>query len=132
MATPAITQVVEFPVSSERLFDAYLDPIEHARITGSLASISSAVGVTFSAFNGMISGKNLLIVPKQMIVQSWRAGIWNESDLDSVLVLVFEPAAAGGRITLTHVNVPEHDHRGVTEGWEKYYWTPRRAYLGVR
>ncbi len=131
MATAAITQVMEFPVSSERLFDAYLDPIEHTRITGSPASISSAVGVNFSAFNGMISGKNLLIVPKQMIVQTWRAGIWRESDLDSVLVLVFEPAGAGGRIILTHVNVPEHDHRGVTEGWEKYYWAPWRAYLGV-
>jgi len=132
MSTPAITQVVEFPVSPERLFDAYLDPIEHTRITGSPASISRAVGANFSAFNGMISGKNLLIVPKQMIVQSWRAGIWRESDLDSVLVLVFEAAAAGGRITLTHVNVPEYDHRGVTEGWEKYYWTPWRAYLGAR
>jgi len=128
----AIEQVVEFPVSPDRLFDAYLDPIEHGRITGSPVSISSAVGADFSAFNGMLSGKNLLIVPKRMIVQSWRASTWKASDLDSVLVLVFDATTAGGRIALTHVNVPEHDHRGVTDGWEKYYWTPWRAYLGVK
>jgi len=23
----------------------------------------------------------------------------------------------------------EHDYKGVTEGWEKFYWTPWRDYL---
>jgi activator of HSP90 ATPase len=129
MRTPAIAQQVEFSVSPDQLFDAYLDPVEHARITGSPVSICGEVGAEFVAFNGMIRGRNLLIAPKRMIVQSWRAAIWKETDLDSILVLVFEPTKTGGRVVLTHVNVPEHDHRGVTEGWEKYYWTPWRACL---
>ena len=129
MGTSAIEQRVEFPVAPDRLFDAYLDPIEHGRITGSPVSIRGDAGAEFIAFNGMIRGRNLVIVPKRMIVQSWRAAIWKETDLDSILSLVFEPTMTGGRIVLTHVNVPEHDHRGVTEGWEKYYWTPWRAYL---
>jgi activator of HSP90 ATPase len=130
MRPRAIEQVVELPASSDCLFDAYLDPLEHGRITGSLVAISSAIGSEFSAFNGLIRGRNLLIVPKRMIVQSWRAASWTETDLDSVVVLVFDPTVTGGRITLTHSNVPEHDHQGVTDGWEKYYWTPWRAYLG--
>ena len=30
---------------------------------------------------------------------------------------------------MVHVNVPVQDHKGVTGGWKKFYWTPLRAYL---
>ena len=124
-----IEQTVELPIPSDRLFDAYLDPAEHARITGSAVTIGPEVGAVFSAFGGTITGRNLLIVPKRLIVQAWRASTWKETDLDSILVLLFDSGRIGGRIKLAHVNVPDHDHQGVTEGWEKYYWTPWRAHL---
>jgi len=124
-----IEQTVEFPVSSDRLFEAYLNPKEHAQITGGEVTIGREAGAEFKAFNGMISGRILMVVPKRLIVQAWRASQWKETELDSILVLTFEPAPAGGRIRLAHTNVPDHDHQGVTEGWEKYYWTPGRAYL---
>jgi activator of HSP90 ATPase len=124
-----IEQIVEFPVPTDRLFDAYLDSNEHARITGAEVTLSREVGAGFTAFNGVITGRNLMIVPRRLIVQAWRASQWKETDLDSILVLIFEPTPTGGRIKLAHVNVPEHDHQGVTEGWGKYYWTPWRASL---
>ncbi len=124
-----IEQTVEFPIPPDRLFDAYLDPIEHARITGSEVKIGKEAGAAFTAFSGMITGRNLLIVPKRMIVQAWRASHWKETDLDSILVLVFESGRIGGKIKLAHANVPDHDHQGVSEGWENYYWTPWRAHL---
>lgn len=127
-----IQQTAEFPVPADRLFDAYLDPVEHARITGSEVSMSAQVGAEFKAFDGVITGRNLMIVPKRLIVQAWRASHWKETDLDSILIVLFEPTPTGGRIRLTHVNVPDHDHQGVTEGWEKYYWTPWRASLERR
>jgi uncharacterized protein YndB with AHSA1/START domain len=125
----SIEQTVEFPVPADRLFDAYLNPKEHAQITGGEVAIGPEAGAEFKAFNGMISGRILKVVPKRMIVQAWRASHWKETELDSILVLIFEPVSTRGRIRLTHVNVPDHDHQGVTEGWEKYYWTPWRAYL---
>ena len=124
-----IEQTVEFPAAPDRLFEAYLNPKEHARISGGEVTIGREAGGEFKAFNGMISGRILTVVPKRLIVQAWRASHWKETDLDSILVLVFEPAPTGGRIKLAHVNVPDHDHQGVTEGWEKYYWAPWRAYL---
>ena len=27
------------------------------------------------------------------------------------------------------VNVPAHDHKGVSQGWRTYYWKPWNAYL---
>ena len=37
----------------------------------------------------MLSGKNLLIVPNRLIVQSSRGTHWKKSDPDSILVLEF-------------------------------------------
>ena len=47
--------------------------------------------------------------------------------LDSILTIRFSDVAKGGRIDLVHVNVPQHDHGGVTKGWPKYYWAPLKA-----
>jgi hypothetical protein len=30
---------------------------------------------------------------------------------------------------LVHANVPQHDHRGVSEGWPTYYWKPWKKYI---
>lgn len=132
MPTPTIEQRVVLPASAARLHAAYLDPAEHARITGQEVVISPNPRSVFRAFGGGISGRTLVVVPERMIVQTWRAAHWNEADLDSVLVLVFTDVAEGGEIALTHVNVPEHDHAGVSAGWEQYYWTPWRARLAAR
>ncbi len=130
--TPAIQQRVEFNVSPAKLFALYMDSKEHSAATRAKAVVSKKVGGKFSAFDGMISGRFLAIVPKRMIAQSWRAKHWRKTDLDSILVLTFSKTRRGARIDLVHANVPEHDHDGVSQGWEKYYWTPWRAYLARR
>jgi activator of HSP90 ATPase len=127
--TKAIQQSVEFKVSPERLYETYMDSRKHTAATGAKAKLGSRVGAAFTAFDGALKGKNLLLVPDKMIVQAWRADHWKDSDGDSILVLTFTKTAKGGRVDLVHANVPEHDHRGVTEGWRTYYWQPWRAYF---
>ncbi len=127
--TPAIQQRVEFAVSPASLFRLYLDSRQHSAATHARAVVSKRVGGRFSAFDGTITGRMLQIVPNRLIVQSWRAKHWKRTDLDSILVLAFGKTERGARIDLVHVNVPEHDHDGVTNGWETYYWKPWRAYL---
>ena len=117
------------PAPPERLFDMYLDPVQHSGFTGLPVLVSANPGATFSAFDGVITGIILQVVPKRLIVQSWRSPYWGPADLDSTLVLTFLPEAEGGRIELTQVNVVDADFAGVSHGWEKYYWTPWRTYL---
>ena len=124
-----IKQSVQFNASPDSLFDAYLDSRKHAAIVGSKVSISKAVGKKFTAFDGMLSGKNLLIVPKKLVLQSWRSRRWKKSDPDSILILMFSKAGRGARIDLVHMNVPNHDMQGVTRGWHRYYWKPWFKYL---
>ncbi len=117
------------PATPDRLFDMYLDPVEHAAFTGSPVTIEPRAGAAFRAFGDILSGTILQVVSKRLIVQSWRSPHWGPDDLDSTLILTFLPEASGGRIELTQVNVADQDFAGVSHGWEKYYWTPWRAYL---
>ncbi len=124
-----IQQTVTLPAPAEKLFDMYMSPKKHAAIAGGPVSISSKEGSRFRAFDGMLTGKTLLVVPKYMIVQSWRGSHWKKEDIDSILILTFWPEGDRGRIELVHVNVADSDYEGVKEGWEKYYWKPWRELL---
>ena len=129
-----IRQSVLLGASPDALFDAYLDRRGHQAVTGGKVSISARPGSRFSAFDGMITGRTLEVLPKRLIVQSWRSGGWQVDDPDSILVLAFSAGrqAATGRIDLVHVGVPAHDHDGVVEGWRTYYWRPWRAHLKAK
>jgi activator of HSP90 ATPase len=120
------------PAASDRLFEMYLDTPTHASITGLPATIEPRAGGIFRAFDGMLSGTILHIEPKTLIVQTWRSANWPLTAMDSVLTLTFWPAEDGACIELVHVNIPEEDFAGVSQGWERYYWTPWRTYLTTR
>jgi activator of HSP90 ATPase len=125
----AIEQSVRFPAPAQELYDIYLDPARHAAVTGGSVKISPKPGSKFTAFDGMLTGATLFTIPGQLIVQRWRSNMFHDTDQDSILILRFIQDGKRGRIDLVHANVPRHDHAGVTEGWEKYYWKPLRAYL---
>jgi hypothetical protein len=110
----------------------YLDPSAHAAFTGFPVAIGSGPGSPFHAFNKQISGQILAVVRPRLVVQSWRSVKFDDADPDSTLILTFTSESANvgeGRIDLVHLDVPEHDFDGVTEGWQKHYWGPWRTYL---
>jgi len=129
-----LRQSVTLPASAERLFAMYLDPVQHAAMTGQAQSgqtvnIAAQAGAEFEAFGGMLRGRILQIVAPRLVVQAWRSAKWAEEEVDSTLVLSFWPAGTEGRIELVHVNVADDDAADVDEGWRKHYWTPWREYL---
>jgi len=126
--TPTISQQVKFSASPETLFGMYMDSMKHAASTGAPAKLSRKAGGAWRAHGGMIGGKNLLIVPGKKIVQTWRAGFWKKDEL-SVLIMTFEKAPGGAIVGIVHVGVPQHDQKGVRNGWPKYYWKPWKKYL---
>jgi activator of HSP90 ATPase len=127
--TKPIIQSSKFPASARQLYEIYLDPKRHAAFTGGPVKISPRPGSRFDAFNGMLSGSTLVAIPGKLIVQRWRSMNFKPTDLDSILILTFSQEGKQGRIDMVHVNVPVQDHKGATNGWKKYYWTPWRAYL---
>ena len=119
------------PATPDKLFDMYLDAEAHAAFTGFPVTIAARAGAPFRAFNDMLSGTIIHVAPKRLIVQTWRSANWPVTAIDSVLTLSFWPENNGARIELVHANVPEEDFAGVSQGWEKYYWTPWRARLNA-
>jgi len=127
-----IRQTVTLPASAEALFEMYLDPSVHQAITGAPVVIGDDRGAPFQAFNGALTGTIIDVVPPHLIVQFWRSTEFKADDPDSILILSFTPEGNQGRIDVLHLDVPDQDYDGVTHGWEKYYWTPWRAYLENR
>ena len=93
------------------------------------AKISRKVGGKWSAFGGMILGKNLALVPNRMIVQSWRSRPGKRPILIPSWSSVLRKSKGGATVHLAHVGVPPYDHKGVTKGWKKYYWEPWKKYF---
>lgn len=124
-----ITQTVVLTAPAERLFEMYLDPAVHAAITGAPVTISRQAGSEFQAFGGVLTGMMLAVIEPRLIIQSWRSSQFRPENADSTLILSFHAVPTGGQIDLIHLDVPDHDFAGVTEGWEKYYWAPWGRYL---
>ena len=130
--TKAIQQSVVFKASPHTLYEMYMDSKKHSAATGGAARISRKVSGQFTAWNKMLRGRTLLLVPDKMIVQSWRSIMFKPGDPDSILVIAFRKTAHGTRVDLVHVNVPVQDHAGVTKGWHAYYWKPWKRYLAAQ
>ena len=130
--TPVIEQSVSFSATPAKLYELFMDSAKHSAATGMPAKVSRKVGGKWSAFGGMILGKNLVLIPNRRIVQAWRSSEWKKADPDSLLVVGFEKAAGSDTtVHLVHVGVPSYDHQGVTQGWVKFYWDPWKVYLAA-
>jgi len=131
--TPTIQYSATFEKATPaKLYELFADSAKHSAATGMPAKISRKVGGNWTAFDKMLLGKNLVLIPNRMIVQTWRSSEWKKSDPDSILVVSFEKVPGGAKVDLVHVGVPDYDHAGVTEGWIKYYWEPWKAYLSAK
>ena len=64
-----IRQRVVVPAAPEEVYEAFVDAKKHSAFTGSKATCDPRVGGKFTAWDGYISGKNLLLEEGKRIVQ---------------------------------------------------------------
>jgi activator of HSP90 ATPase len=118
------------PASKEVVYNAWLDSEKHAKMTHTgMAVASTKIGDVFSAHDGYITGKNIMLVPNSKIIQSWRSTEFADNEEDSTIEVTFEDAAGGTLITLTHSNLPPHGTQ-YESGWREYYFAPMKEYFG--
>jgi activator of HSP90 ATPase len=127
---PVVQHSVILPGLPGKLYSMYLDPAEHAAMTGGgEVQIAAKVGAEFWGFGGRITGCILALTPGRQIVQSWRSFEWQKGDLDSVLILTFTASGAGSQVDLVQASVPEHLYQTLQNNWPMRYFDPWRAYL---
>jgi len=117
------------PIESKKLYSAWLSSKEHSLFTGSKAVVSNGLNRTFTAWDGYISGKNLILEANKRIVQSWRATDFPKEQDDSTLEILFEPDKSGTKLTLIHSDIPEGQGKEFADGWKKFYFEPMKKYF---
>lgn len=119
-----------FQVSAETLYNAWLDGDKHSNMTGGgIAQVEPHEGGQHAAWNGYIRGKNIRLEPYRRIVQSWRSAEFPEGSEDSLLEVIFDEEGGKTTVTINHSNIPEGQSEQYKEGWQKFYFTPMKAYF---
>ena len=127
--TESIKVSATLPVGAKRLYEAWLDSMEHSQFTGGEAMIDPAAGGRFTAWDGYIEGMNLELKPNKKIVQSWRTTDFPKEAPDSRLEVLFEKAPSGTKMTFIHTQIPDGQGSQYKDGWKDFYFTPMKAYF---
>ena len=128
-----IQQEVIFNTSPGRLYATLLDAGRFSEFTGAPAEIEPEVGGAFSCFGGIITGRNVELVPNQRIVQAWRVSLWPQG-VYSIVKFELHEHGSQTRLMLDHASFPEamRTHLNGEEangGWQRQYWQPLEKYL---
>jgi uncharacterized protein YndB with AHSA1/START domain len=129
MATESFEVSRIIPATPERIFNAWLDSGEHAKLTGMAATIDRTVGGSFTIGDGYIQGSNVELEPHRRIVQSWRTTEFPEGATPSRLEIYLEPAEGGTLVRLVHTELPEGQSERYLKGWGEYYFDPMTEYF---
>lgn len=127
-ALTAIHYEIDFKPSPQRLYDAILDQKQFAAFTGMPATIDPAAGGAFSMFGGLITGRNVELIPSQRIVQAWRPGHWAPG-VYSIVRFEFKPRAAESTLIFDHIGFPAGEYDSLDSGWHQHYWEPLKKFL---
>jgi activator of HSP90 ATPase len=126
--TGSIHQEVLFDASAVRTYQALTDAARFAAFTGAPAEISGEPGGAFSCFGGMISGRNIELIPGQRVVQAWRAGNWPPGTY-SIVRFELKPQGEATRLVFDQAGHPAEQQAHLEDGWQKMCWEPLRKYL---
>lgn len=129
MATEAIRVTAIIPAQAQRIYAAWLDGAEHARMTGGAANVDARVGGKHSAWDGYIEGEIVALEPGRRIVQTWRTSEFSSSDPHSQLEILLEPEGEHTRVVIVHTELPEGQGERYEGGWHDHYFGPMTAYF---
>jgi activator of HSP90 ATPase len=117
-----------FSTSAKKMYKSWLSTQGHTKMTGGAAFVSDQIGDTFTAWDGYIRGKNVVLEPYSRIVQSWRSSNFKENEEDSQIELILNEVNGETELTLIHSNVPDGGEHYM-EGWDEHYFQPMKNYF---
>ncbi len=130
MQTRDIHQTVLFQTTALDLYNCILDERIHSSFTGAEAKIEDTEDTPFTAYDGYIEGKNMVLERGKKIVQSWKANEeeWPDNHYSEV-VFSLTDTEDGAKLDFYHTGIPEVIADNIEKGWSEYYWEPLKFYL---
>lgn len=120
------------PGPPELWCEAWVQADQHAEMTGGEATGEPVEGAAFTAWDGYIEGRHLVVERPHRVVQAWRTSEFPPDAPDSSLTVHFEPLAEGTRLRLVHEGLPEGQADRYRQGWEEHYFVPMLAWFEAR
>ena len=114
--------------TAKQIYKAWLSTQGHTKMTGGVAFVSDKIGETFTAWDGYIKGKNVVLEPYNRIVQSWRSSDFEAGEKDSQIEITLKENNGETELALMHSKVPESGEHYI-KGWDEHYFTPMKAYF---
>ena len=127
--TKTITQRQLIPAKPLQIYEALVDARKHAEFTGSKATCDPKVGGKFTAWDGYISGRNLILEPGRRIVQEWKTTEWAVGYPPSSVEFTFKKKKAVTEVRMVHSKVPAEQAISYRQGWIDFYWKPLKKYF---
>jgi activator of HSP90 ATPase len=138
----SIHQEVIFASSPKRVYEALTDSKQFDRVvqlsgvmqSAALAkmkaptNIGAHVGEAFAAFGGYITGRQIELVPSQLIVQAWRTGSWDRG-IYSIARFALLERGTETTLQFDHTGFPVGEAEHLASGWQEHYWDPLHKYL---
>jgi len=81
------------------------------------------VGGEFALFDGYIVGRQLELVPNELLVQAWRVLNWPRG-VYSLARFEFSEQAGVTTIVFDHKGFPKGTAEHLASGWQEHYWDP--------
>jgi len=116
-----IHQEITLAAPPERVYRALVDSRQFAELTGVPASGDSTEGAAFSLFGGHITGRQIELVPGQLVVQAWRAKAWPAGTY-SIARFELAPSGQGTKLVFDHTGFPVEMKEHLESGWQSNYW----------
>lgn len=117
-----------FKTTAKQIYKAWLSTQGHTNMTGGVAFASDKVGDAFTAWDGYIKGKNLVLEPYHRIIQSWRTSNFEDHEPDSQIEINLKEHDGETELTFKHSSVPEGGEQYI-KGWDEHYFEPMNAYF---
>jgi activator of HSP90 ATPase len=138
----SIHQEVSFTSDPKRIYEALTEAKRFDRVVQLSGVMQSAAlaqmkkpteidnneGGAFSAFGGYITGRQIELVPSELIVQAWRVGSWDRG-VYSIAKFALMQHDTGTRLLFDHTGFPVGQADHLATGWKEHYWDPLHKYL---
>ncbi len=122
----AIKQSYHIKASVAQVWQALVDPKIIARWGGGPAKMDKEVGTKFSLWGGDIHGTNKEVVKEKKLVQEWYGGDWPKP---SIITFILHGDDSETTVDLLQQDVPDAEHKNISEGWKEYYMGPLKKLL---
>jgi uncharacterized protein YndB with AHSA1/START domain len=130
MPTESVRVSSVLPSSADRIYAAWLDGLEHSRMTGGKATVDARIGGRHTAWDDYIEGEILALDPGRRIAQTWRASDFPQGHAHSRLEVFLQDVPGGCEVTLVHSEIPEGLGDQYEEGWSTHYFVPMKKHFG--